>query len=105
MKRKEEIINQARRYATLYTESDEGNGGDDWEDDIVITFKAGAFWADENPDSSWGVRIKLEREEWLDKACDWLINHNDYIKVFGNGMATGFDMARCVEDFRKAMED
>lgn len=34
----------AKQYARNYTESDTGNGGDDWEDDIQITFKAGAKW-------------------------------------------------------------
>lgn len=33
----------AREYAKEYTKN-EGNGGDDWEDDIQITFKAGAEW-------------------------------------------------------------
>lgn len=34
----------AKNYAAEYTENENGNGGDDWEDDIVITFKAGAEW-------------------------------------------------------------
>lgn len=105
MTRKEEIINQARQkekecgFSPIVKQAKGVNSA------YGIGFLEGCVWADENPDSSWGVRLKLEREEWLDKACDWLINHNDYIKVFGNCMATGFDMARCVEDFRKAMED
>lgn len=33
----------AREYAKEYTKN-EGNGGDDWEDDIQITFKTGAEW-------------------------------------------------------------
>ena len=34
----------AKNYASDYTKNDNGNGGDDWEDDIRITFKAGAEW-------------------------------------------------------------
>ena len=34
----------AEEYARQYTENDNGNGGDDWEDDIRITFEAGAKW-------------------------------------------------------------
>lgn len=37
----------AREYAKEYTKN-EGNGGDDWEDDIRITFEAGAEWAAEH---------------------------------------------------------
>ena len=41
----EELNKAAAQYARDYTENDEGNGGDDWEDDIRITFIAGAKWA------------------------------------------------------------
>jgi len=34
----------AKEYAKAYTDNDNGNGGDDWEDDIRITFQAGAKW-------------------------------------------------------------
>lgn len=34
----------ANKYAYDYTANDEGNGGDDWESDIAIAFKAGAMW-------------------------------------------------------------
>ena len=34
----------AKEYAYKYTENDNGNGGEDWEDDIRITFIAGAEW-------------------------------------------------------------
>lgn len=37
----------AREYAKEYTKN-EGNGGDDWEDDIQITFEAGAEWGVEH---------------------------------------------------------
>jgi len=34
----------ANEYLKQYNESEFGNGGDDWDDDILITFKAGAEW-------------------------------------------------------------
>lgn len=34
----------AEEYLKQYNESEFGNGGDDWDDDIIITFKAGAKW-------------------------------------------------------------
>lgn len=34
----------AKEYLKQYNESEFGNGGDDWDDDILITFKAGAMW-------------------------------------------------------------
>ena len=40
----DDVDEAARQYAHDYTESDTGNGGDDWEDDIQITFKEGAEW-------------------------------------------------------------
>ncbi len=41
----------------------------------------------------------------LDKACEWLLNHNDYQRVLDNGCSIRFDMTQCVMDFRKAMEE
>ena len=38
------IDEAANEYTTEYTENENGNGGDDWEDDIAIAFKAGAGW-------------------------------------------------------------
>lgn len=34
----------AKEYLRQYNESESGNGGDDWDDDICITFKTGAVW-------------------------------------------------------------
>lgn len=57
----------AREYAKEYTKN-EGNGGDDWEDDIQITFKAGAEWQKEK--TAWvylkeakDAVIALEKEK------------------------------------------
>lgn len=52
--------------------------------------KKGAKWADKT---------------MLDKACEWLENHNDYLRVHDNGRGVRFDMTLCVMDFRKAMEE
>ena len=41
----------------------------------------------------------------VDKACKWLLNHNDYQRVLDNGCGVRFDMTQCVMDFRKAMEE
>jgi len=43
----ENLEEVSRQYATDYTSNDNGNGGDDWEDDIAIAFKAGARWQKE----------------------------------------------------------
>lgn len=52
----------AKDYARCYTESDNGNGGDDWEDDILIAFKAGARWLAEK-----GVTMSVDdNTEWED---------------------------------------
>lgn len=39
----------------------------------------------------------------VEKAVEWLENHNDYIDV-KDGNVTYFDMEKCVEDFRKYMK-
>lgn len=36
-------------------------------------------------------------DAFIDKACKWLENHNDYQRVH-------VDMTQCIIDFRKAME-
>ena len=42
-------------------------------------------------------------DTFIEKAVDWLENHNDYIDV-KDGNVTYFDMEKCVEDFRKYMK-
>jgi len=39
----------------------------------------------------------------VEKASEWLENHNDYIDV-KDGNITYFDMGKCVEDFKKHMK-
>lgn len=42
-------------------------------------------------------------DAFIEKACDWLINHNDYICGSTNGIVK-YDMKQLVEDFKKYME-
>lgn len=70
-------------------------GGDAFADiaynmNINPSFIAGAKWADKT---------------MIDKACEWLENHNDYQRVCDNGGGVRFDMTQCVIDFRRAMKD
>lgn len=44
----------------------------------------------------------IRKDTFIEKACDWLKNHNDYIDV-KDGNITYFDMEKCVEDLRKYM--
>ena len=43
-------------------------------------------------------------DAFIEKACEWLENHNDYQRVHDNGRGVRFDMTLCVIDFRKAMK-
>ena len=57
-----DVTKAAKDYARCYTESDNGNGGDDWEDDISIAFTAGAQWLAEK-----GVTMSIDdNTEWAD---------------------------------------
>lgn len=42
-------------------------------------------------------------DAFIEKACDWLINHNDYICGSTNGIVK-YDMKQLVGDFKKHME-
>lgn len=46
----------------------------------------------------------VRKNGFIDKACEWMENHNDYLRVHDNGRGVRFDMTQCVSDFRKAME-
>lgn len=46
----------------------------------------------------------IRTDAFIEKACDWLINHNDYICGSTNGIVK-YDMKQLVEDFKKYMED
>lgn len=54
-------------------------------------------------EKSFEVGYKEGYKDAVEKAVEWLENHNDYIDV-KDGNVTYFDMEKCVEDFRKAME-
>ena len=43
-------------------------------------------------------------DAFIDKASEWLINHNDYICGSTNGIVK-YDMKQLVEDFKKYMEE
>ena len=43
-------------------------------------------------------------DAFIEKACEWLENHNDYQRVLDNGRGVRFDMTQCIIDFRKAMK-
>ena len=47
---------------------------------------------------------KWQKEPLIDKACEWLENHNNYQRVSNDGHTVRFDITQCVMDFRKAME-
>lgn len=51
----------AEEYLEQYNESEFGNGGDDWDDDIRITFKAGAEWMAEQMKQEQ-PEVDLEKE-------------------------------------------
>lgn len=68
MTRKEEISKAVEEYASRHYFMAEGIKP--W--DIKPIFADGAEWADAHPDSSWKERLKLEKEEWIDKVCEWL---------------------------------
>ena len=44
-------------------------------------------------------------DAFIEKACEWLENHNDYQRVLDNGRGVRFDMTQCIIDFRKAMKE
>ena len=54
-------------------------------------------------EKSFEVGYKEGYKDAVEKACEWLENHNDYIDV-KDGNVTYVDMEKCVEDFRKADE-
>ena len=56
-------------------------------------FRRGFEYADNNPNhEAFNTRLKLEKEEWLDKACEWIFRNTD-ISVEG------------LKYFKKHMED
>lgn len=45
----------------------------------------------------------VRKDDFIEKACEWLKNHNDYIDV-KDGNITYFDMEKCVIDFKRYMK-
>ena len=65
---------------------------------------------DNTPDYRWLSKRScnddieyIRTDAFIKKACDWLINHNDYICDSTNGIVK-YDMKRLVGDFRNYME-
>lgn len=52
--------------------------------------------------SAWNNGYSNGYIQAIEKAVEWLENHNDYIDV-KDGNVTYFDMRKCVEDFSKYM--
>lgn len=73
------------------------------EHELESAFDAGVKWADQNPDSSWATRLKLEKEELLEKACEWLGTalYLDYERNIQHRYAS---LEELINDFRKAMK-
>lgn len=61
-------------------------------------FRRGFEYADNNPDNeSFNKRLELEKEDWLDKACEWLSQQEELV-----GISFEKDF---YERFKKHMED
>lgn len=71
---------------------------------LYASDRAGEEYEDEWSTFPWGECVEYTRTDaFIEKAVEWLENHNDYIDV-KDGNVTYFDMEKCVEDFRKAMK-
>ena len=58
-----------------------------------VAFRRGIRWAEDNPNhEAFNTRLKLEKEEWMDKAWEWVFRNTD-IPVEG------------LKYFKKHMED
>lgn len=73
---------------------------------LYISYKGyGVFSEDGSTERTKTSQIEYIRADaFIEKACDWLINHNDYICGSTNGIVK-YDMKQLVEDFKKYMED
>lgn len=67
--------------------------------------RAGEEYEDEWGTFPWGEDCVeyTSTDAFIEKAVEWLENHNDYIDV-KDGNVTYFDMGKCVEDFGKYMK-
>ena len=101
MTREDQIEYQASEYANDPDNTIEW--GDGWEDfdQVFDAFKNGAKWADENP--------KFSKEEFIDKACEWIqenVNKYSYVmKVEDTEYRKVHFTDSLIDDFRKAMEE
>lgn len=57
------------------------------------------------PDPDDETAVEYTRTDvFIEKACEWLKNHNNYQRVLDNRGCVRFDMTQCVIDFRKAIK-
>ena len=89
---------------------------DSWYNEGKIAGMAEGLTDDEKYQQGWHDALEKQGEQnsaWnngysngyihaVEKAVEWLENHNDYIDV-KDGNVTYFDMEKCVEDFGKYM--
>ena len=46
-----------------------------------------------------------KKEQFIGKVCEWLENHNDYLRICNNGSSVRWDMTRCIYDLRKSINE
>lgn len=101
MTRKEQIEYQASKYANDSNNTIEwGDGWEDYNDfdQVFDAFKNGAKWADANP--------QFSKEEFIEKACEWLKNTiDDDVFINCGGVVKIIPANEFVEYFRKTMEE
>lgn len=90
---------------------------DSWYNEGKIAGMAEGLSDEEKYQQGWHDALEKQNEQnpaWsngysngyiqaVEKAVEWLENHNDYIDV-KDGNVTYFDMEKCVEDFSKYMK-
>ena len=84
----EDLEEAANKYAYDYTTNDEGNGGDDWEDDIATAFKDGAQW---------------QKQQTVDKACEWLFGNWSHYVTVDNGIVKCYN--NMIDDLREYISE
>ena len=70
-------------------------------------FRRGFEYADNNPNhEAFNIRLKLEKEEWLDKACEFIKDHHHEFSFWNTEeYELGFSTQKFIDDFKKYMED
>ena len=84
----------AREYLREYNESEFGNGGDDWDDDIFITFKAGAEWQIEQFEKNRLAACDAQTKEEYDMETafvDKIIKEQHRTPTFSDAIKHGIE--------------